>query len=399
MTAMTLLRAMSAIDPKDIEAAYRATGVRMTFAASSPVLTTEEAEPAEFSMPYPKPVSAGKRYAVGGWAAAAACIALVAAAGLYFRSNDDNLTTPSGSEWVVELTGTSPAETVPTQGTDGFLAGSAETVTVPAVTVPAVFTAPAEAQTTGAGTESPEMSSAPAETDNGIPVTTADEGITAGAETTTAATTSDAYMITTTTTSDPWDFLTSNGVSGRAMLALSNGRPKTQEDIAFKSKIVDDPDEIRAFLDRQDPAVTFGQDDLTDAQRSQIMENPIMIYVSWPMDDDSWTSCGVSNSMRDSRGVLDLTFSMYSSGKPAHQEPWIYEAALICKKDTIPAISDISFDLKYYQGTDDPDDEQYTVYLASIYRYIFIYASSWGDGLWGDNGSFGFTTSSPDDAP
>ena len=47
MTAMTLLRAMSAIDPKDIEAAYRAKGVRMTSAAFSPVLTTEEAETPE----------------------------------------------------------------------------------------------------------------------------------------------------------------------------------------------------------------------------------------------------------------------------------------------------------------------------------------------------------------
>ena len=397
MTAMTLLRAMSAIDPKDIEAAYRAKGVRMTSAAFSPVLTTEEAETADIPMPYPKPVSAGKRYAVGGWAAAAACIALVAAAGLYFRSNDDNLTTPSGSEWVVELTGTSPAETVPTQGTDGFLAGSAETVTVPAVTVPAVFTAPAEAQTTGAGTESPEMSSAPAETDNGIPITTADEGITAGAETTTAATTSDAYMITTTTTSDPWDFLTSNGVSGRAMLALSNGRPKTQEDIAFKSKIVDDPDEIRAFLDRQDPAVTFGQDDLTDAQRSQIMENPIMVYVSWPMDDDSWISWGVHSAVLDRSGVLHLTFSMYSGWEAEHHETWIYEAALICKKDTLPAISNITLEIDSYEDTADTGGEQYMEYEASISEYIYISTNQTPQG--GNDGSFGFMTSSPDDAP
>ena len=397
MTAMTLLRAMSAIDPKDIEAAYRAKGVRMTSAAFSPVLTTEEAETADIPMPYPKPVSAGKRYAVGGWAAAAACIALVAAAGLYFRSNDDNLTTPSGSEWVVELTGTSPAETVPTQGTDGFLAGSAETVTVPAVTVPAVFTAPAEAQTTGAGTESPEMSSAPAETDNGIPITTADEGITAGAETTTAATTSDAYMITTTTTSDPWDFLTSNGVSGRAMLALSNGRPKTQEDIAFKSKIVDDPDEIRTFLDRQDPAVTFGQDDLTDAQRSQIMENPIMIYVSWPMDDDSWISWGVHSAVLDRSGVLHLTFSMYSGWEAEHHETWIYEAALICKKDTLPAISNITLEIDSYEDTADTGGEQYMEYEASISEYIYISTNQTPQG--GNDGSFGFMTSSPDDVP
>lgn len=397
MTAMTLLRAMSAIDPKDIEAAYRAKGVRMTSAASSPILTSEEAEPAEFSMPYPKPVSAGKRYAVGGWAAAAACIALVAAAGLYFRSNDDNLTTPSGSEWVVELTGTSPAETVPTQGMDGLLAGSAETVTVPAVTVPAVFTAPAEAQTTGAGTESPEMSSAPAETDNGIPVTTADEGITAGAETTTAATTSDAYMITTTTAESFESYWLRQAVDKRALLATSDGRPKTQQDIAIKTKIVDDPDEICAFLEREDPYVTFGFNGVTETQRSMIMENPIMIYVSWPMDDDRWISWGVHSAVLDRSGVLHLTFSMYSGWEAEHHETWIYEAALICKKDTLPAISNITLEIDSYEDTADTGGEQYMEYEASISEYIYISTNQTPQG--GNDGSFGFMTSSPDDAP
>lgn len=299
MTAMTLLRAMSAIDPKDIEAAYRATGVSMMSAASSPILTSEEAEPAEFSMPYPKPVSALKRYVIGGWAAAAACIALVAAAGLYFRSNDDNLTTPSGSEWVVEITGTSPAETVPTQGTDGLLAGSAETGT--AVTVTASVTAAAETQTVETVTKSPEMSSAPAETDDGIPKTTAAE------ETATAPVTTATSAAETIKTTRSWEFRT---IEGRAMLATADGRPKTPDDIAVKTKIVDNPAEIQAFLERQEPAVTLGSARFTENERSLIMENPLMLYVSWPQDDDRWISYGVHNAEILENGELHLTISM-----------------------------------------------------------------------------------------
>ena len=360
MTAMTLLRAMSAIDPEDIEAACRATGVSMTFAASSPVLTSEEAETAGFPVPYPKPVSAGKRYAIGGWAAAAACIALVAAAGLYFRNNDDYLTTPSGSEWLTEITGTAPAETVPTQGTEVISAGSAETGTAPAVT--AAVTAPAEAQTTETGTESPDMSSAPAETDNGIPITTVTEQ-------TTVSTVTSAI----TTASEPYEAKILYSVP--ALFATSDGSgtlPEYSSDISYSPgeitdfEVIYDADAIRAFLERKDPPAVLGTGRMSDADRDAILADPVLVCIRWQESDDRYTSYGFREAELSGGGQLHVVISMYSNAAAEHQEPWIYEVALLCRKSDVPAIKKAGFQLEFYSDDDTTGIENYMRYLESL---------------------------------
>lgn len=360
MTAMTLLRAMSAIDPEDIEAACRATGVSMTFAASSPVLTSEEAETAGFPVPYPKPVSAGKRYAIGGWAAAAACIALVAAAGLYFRNNDDYLTTPSGSEWLTEITGTAPAETVPTQGTEVISAGSAETGTAPAVT--AAVTAPAEAQTTETGTQSPESSSAPAETDDGIPITTVTESTTASAVTsaiTTAAESAEAAVLYTV----PALIATSDG---KGILSdYRSGIPNYPGE-GIDYEIIYDADVIRTYLERQDPPVVLGSGRLSDADRDAILADPVLVCLRWQESDDRYTSYGFREAELSGSGQLHVDISMYSNAAAEHQEPWIYEVALLCKKSDVPAIKTAGFQLDFYSDDDTTGIENYMRYLESL---------------------------------
>ncbi|MBR3449094.1 MAG: hypothetical protein IKH27_14960 [Oscillospiraceae bacterium] len=362
MKAMTLLRAMSAIDPSDIEAAYRAAGLHGTFPAPSPALTSEGTEPAGFPMPYPKPISAGKRYAIGGWAAAAACIALVAAAGLYFRSNDDYLTTHSGSEWITEITGTSPAETVPAQGTDDASAGSAETGTAPAVTVTSIITAPPEAQTNGTGTESPDMSSVPAATDHGIPLTTVTEKTTASTVTsaiTTAAAPSEAAV--------PY--------SVPALLATADGSgtlPGYSPDTSYfpgevnDFEVIDDADAIRAFLERHDPPAVLGTGRMSDADRDAILADPVLVHVRWQTEDDRWTTYGIQSAELDASGCLSFSVVMYSNSAPEHAEPWVYEIALLCRKSAVPEIRAASVELHCFADNDETGIENYMKYLESL---------------------------------
>lgn len=76
-----------------------------------------------------------------------------------------------------------------------------------------------------------------------------------------------------------------------------------------------------------------------------------------------------------------------------HQEPWIYETALICRKDTVPDISRITLDIDYYEEADGSDIEQNTAFMGSLSDDIYLFGNQipqWGDGL-----SFGSLTTAP----
>ena len=177
MNAMTLLRAMSAIDPKDIAAAGSAAASAPAKADIRLTQTTGSAEAPVFSAQESEPVSAGRRYAIGGWAAAAACVALLAAAGLYFRHGDDQMLMPSETVQVTEIAAATTAETVYTQ--------TAESSTVPAQTGTDIISSAAVSAVTDIRNSEPkdEINTAAQETEGAPSQTTAAETTAAPAET------------------------------------------------------------------------------------------------------------------------------------------------------------------------------------------------------------------------
>lgn len=354
MNAMTLLRAMSMIDPEDMEAAYAA-GEGMGSAVLPPESRTAEAEPAGIPVPYPKPVSAGKRYAIGGWAAAAACLALVAAAGLYFRSNDDYMTMHSGSEQVTEIIGTSPAETVLTQTTERST-GPEQTGTT--VIETAAVTAVTEMQDSLLPGET-----APAlpETDTGIQQTAAAADIAAA---TTTAAPSEAVI--------PAEIPALIAVSdGSGSLTRPDGSAFAPEESVFV--IISDAEKIRDFLGRQDPAVALGTGRKPETDSSAILADPVLLDIRWQMQDDRWTSYGIRSAELTADGVLHLTVVMYSSEEAEHPEPWIYETALLCRSGDVPAVTGTELTLVYYTDTEETGIRNYLRFTDSISDDIYIH--------------------------
>lgn len=355
MNAMTLLRAMSAIDPKDIEAAYQAAAGKPESLFRSPAMTSVSCDTAESPVLYPKPVSAGKRFAIGGWAAVAACIALVAAAGLYLRGSEDDLTTYSGSEPVEEITGTSPAEPVLTQGTESTVTVFVQTGTL---TVSAAVPAVTETQTVPL----PEGTvTAPPEPENSTAQTAAAE------ETAAASTTTEP-----TGTVVPADVPALLAVSdGSGVLTHPDGSAFAAEEFTYEA--MQDAAAIRAFLERKDTPVTLGTGRTDDS--GEIPAEPVLLHVCWQMPDDRWTSYGIQNAELTADGILHLTVGMYSSGAAAHPEPWIYETGLLCRADSVPAVTGAELTLQYYTDTEETGIQNYFLYLDALCDDITVHVN------------------------
>ena len=347
MNAMTLLRAMSAIDPQDIAAAYAAAdGSRHADIVLT--RTSENSQTAVMPAPLQKTASAGKRYVIGGWAAAAACIALIAAAGLYFRQRDDMLTVQSGSGAVAEVTGTTvtqSAETAPAESTQttpdsgvtagGFIESEPQQTTLPGEDEPvqqnpeSTAPQPADPDTAeNSGTES----SLPQEQPTEIPALVA-------------------------------------MADGSGTLTHPDGSPYAQGESAYEA--MENAAEIRAYLDRQDPLVTLGTGKKSDSVCDAIFADPVLLHISWQMPDDRWTSYGIQKAELTSDGILHLTIGMYAE-EAAHAEPWIYETALLCEAGSVPAVTGAEISLQYYQDKDETGIQNYILYHNSLREDVYI---------------------------
>ena len=348
MNAMTLLRAMSAIDPQDIAAAYAAANdSRHADIVLNP--TSGNSQTAVLPAPHPKSEAAGKRYAIGGWAAAAACVALIAAAGLYFRNGDDLLSVQSGSGAVAEITGTTVSQLAETEPAE-----SAERAADSDVTAGG-FSEPEPQQTTLTGgndplPQEPESTSAqPAETD--------------GAEGTGTETAEPPAQL-------PEIPALIAMADGSGSLTHPDGSPYAQGASAYEA--MDSAAEIRAYLDRQDPLVTLGSGKKSDDVRNAILADPVLLHISWQMPDDRWTTYGIRSAELTADGILHLTVSMYTDGDAAHAEPWIYETALLCEKSAVPDVTGAELTLQYYQDTAETGIQNYILYHNSLTEDVYI---------------------------
>ena len=348
MNAMTLLRAMSTIDPHDIEAALTA-GDRYGNTQIRLKQTTADAEAAVYPLPHPKNAHAGRRYAVGGWVAAAACIALIAAAGLFFRSRDDQMLVQSGSEAVTEIAGESSA--VPAQIADDSTSGSAQT-------------GPDSDTLAGGAVDTDTQQSALPNENEPVPQEP-DAGTTQAPQNTETAPpafeTSAAQTEPVQQKNIPVLIAMSDG---KGSMTHPDGSPFAEAEVSWK--ILRDTAEIRAYLNRTDPEVTLGTGKKPDDIRDAILTAPEMLAVSWQMPDDRWMSYGIQKAELDADGVLHLTVGMYSDDSAVQPEPWIYETALLYEAGMLPAVTDVKIDAVYYIDTDETGIQNYLLFDSTL---------------------------------
>ena len=369
MNAMTLLRAMSSIDPSDIDAAYRAASGTDTKPHIQLHRTGGHADAAG-PMLYPQSDAVGRRYAVGGWAAAAACIVLIIAAGLFFRSRDDFSVTQSDPGTVTEIVSMTTAEPEQTLPTGGVMTRPAETG--------AVTSSADAAETTAQQTTSPdENDSVPA--DNGTETTAAAEDAPpVSAETTASAETAlpsepvqqpkvPAFYAAMDGSGSQFPYESfdaplpkyeqPDGSFGWAWSQMEDESPismyrepewmeSNSEIVSSLFRTVTDQKTVQAYLDRREaprgqPANELGN----------LLASPEMVRVRWEMPDHSFDAYCVRSAEVTADGVLHLKLFLYSFGAVKETEPWTYELALLYQAGTLPAVKDVELELEYHVET------------------------------------------------
>ena len=365
MNAMKLLRAMSRIDPCDIEAAYRAAGGDM--AVPRIRLYRTDGAAGSISGTQQPPLSdpaAGRRYAVGGWAAVAACIVLILAAGIFFRSRADFPVTPSDAGTVTQnaaLTTASPVQTQmpagsmtePVQAGDDLITGGF----TPAETTPGV-------QTSAAAETLPE--------ETGTDTTTAPEDTDAVSEVTTAAAESASPSESVQQPEVPALAATSDG-SGSL---FSEQIPAAAQAVPV---VITDPAEIRAFLNRTEPPVTLGTGHKSEAVRDAILADPEMLLIRWMMPDHRFSAAGIQRAEVTADGVLHITAAMYADGEPTDDAPYVFEIGLLYQAGALPAVRKTELKLEYYIETEETGLLRYSEFAESLAEDVCIYVTGFGE--------------------
>ena len=361
MNAMILLRAMSSIDPCDIDAAYRAVSGEEAQPRIQLHRTgghTDAAEP----MLYPQSEAAGRRYAVGGWAAAAACIVLIIAAGLFFRSRDDFSVTQSDPGTVTEIVALTTAEPEQTLPTGGFM-------TLP-VQTGAVTSAAVSAETTTQQTALPDEN-------DSVPVESGTETTAVSEETATSAAAETAlpsevvqqtkvpafYAVTDGSGSQfPYESFDAplpkyeqpDGSFGWSWSQMTDDSPitmykepewltETSEQVGCVFETVHEEDAVRAYLEgRDDPR---GQ---PAGELDNVLAAPEMVRVRWKLPDHSFDAYCIKDAEVTADGVLHLKMFMYTFGAVKEREPWVYELSLLYPAGKLPAVTDVELELEYH---------------------------------------------------
>lgn len=351
MTAMTLLRAMSDISPQDMEAALRA-GSGESAAAPEPepdsgaerpgigMVTGGAVRPAE------PPRS---RLHIGGWAAAAACVLLMAGAILHFQQDDSGfVTAPSVPEQICEITGTEPAKTT---------ARTAETTAAGTTYAPQQNTAPKQPGAVSGDGTAPQPAPEQNTQTEAAPATEPDTTEALPQATTTAVTYAENVPVLVAMADDA------------GTLTHPDGRDFAHGECTWE--IFTDASAIDGYLHGEHPVVTLGSGQKPDEITAQILQNPEMLRIRWQTTDAKWESYGIQYVKLDRDGVLHLHIAMYSDGTPQPQSEWIYETALLCEAGTLPPVTDVALHLIYYM--DEPDSDfgvpgiaEWLAYIASL---------------------------------
>lgn len=327
MKSMTLLKAMSELEPQDIDAAMQAGAGGK--AVGQNLEGEESTGHGRVIMRTMQPqTSAGRHLRIGGWAAVAACMTLaVGAAVIFHRDQGDLVLMHSASEQIAEetvpaVTGTTAAETG-TQTTakpDDNQPGGAVTVYTTVVTE--------TADQTGISTDAGQTEAV------GEQTTAAQQ--TAPAETTTApAVTYPAEAPVLIAMADDAGTLPQDYADGRAEWSLIEGA-----------------DAVNAYLNGASPVVTLGEGQKPAAVSAAIMQNPAMYRIRWAKESHKWNSYGIRAAELDADGVLHLDIAMYADGGTYEEAEWIYETALLFEAGTMPQITDVRVDLTYFEDTD-----------------------------------------------
>ena len=342
MKPMTLLKAMSELDPADIAGAMEAgkggtagqkTGNAESAGHGNVIIRTAKTAP-----------SAGRFMRIGGWAAAAACMMLAVGAVMFFRQDEgDFVLTHSTPEQIEVLTGTEAAGTTVTAGTqttavyDGTQLTQAEASGTETLTQAEAVTVPDEESV-------PVLTEASAETQT-----------TAAA--TTAAVTYPAEIPVLVAMADD---------AGR--LSHEDGSYFADSEATLKQ--IQGAAAVQAYLDSPAPVVTLGEGQKDAATIAAIRRDPVMYHICWQKLDAKWDSYGIESAELDSEGVLHLRIAMYSDGTPKPQPEWIYETALLGEAGTMPQITDIRIEFDYYEDTDGIG--QWLSYEAALAEDVII---------------------------
>ncbi|HBI85322.1 MAG TPA: hypothetical protein DDX71_03395 [Ruminococcus sp.] len=343
MKAMTLLKAMSEIDLRDIEAAAEAGagGVRTYTedAAEDPPSAgakTSLPMPAlngNFRKAAPETESAGGRgilrWRIAGFAAAAACFALTAGAVLHFRGQDDGfVASPSQPVLITEIT--------------------AADTTAPAVqTVSAVTTSVTQQNQTGSTAQ--------------MTVTTLTTGAVSGDETAESGTDSAPEDVSTEETvrqTEETSLTTTTAVSQlrhvRVPALLLTGDCGGELGSESELTIIREADAIQAYLSGKQPEIMLGTGHKSAEEVSAIENSPVLLRIRWQAESPRWESYGLGGVSIDHDGVLHVLAECYCpTAEIQEKQPWIYETSLLIEADKLPEIRGMHLDLDEHIEEDD----------------------------------------------
>ena len=359
MNAMTLLQAMQALDPQDLEHALLAgTEIGQTaytepqqHTETLPVLQ-ENAVPAEH-----------KWLRTSGIAAAAACIAVTAGVLLCFRGRDDTMMiAPSVSGQLAEITETVSEQTVPATFAASESAAAAQTTQRSEAAVMTKTTAnTAETRET----QPPQSTAVSQQTAPEQP-----------AESVTAATTALPVMtFTVTQTAPPVQTETTASPAYASeipvLAAMGDGAGSLGGSLpATDMQIITDPAAINAYLSGNAPVVTVGSGEKAAGTVDAIRQNPALLRIRWQPESSVWDSYGIQSAVLDGSGVLHLTVCMYSSGEPQPEPEWIYEASLLYEAGTMPPVQTLDLTLNYYEDT--TGITQWLAYTSALDADVYV---------------------------
>ncbi len=346
MKSMTLLKAMSELEPQDIDAAMkagaggRAAGQDFDGEESAGhgrvIIQTAQAKPL-----------AGRNLRIGGWVAVAACLTMaVGAVMLFNRDAGDLVLTQSAAEQIAVETGTETGITTAAAETQTTAKQNADQAN-PAVTV---VTTVVEAQA-----DQTDVSADPAQSEaEGDQTTAAQETETAETTTTAAAVTYPAEAPVLIAMADD---------AGTMAAEYANGQPEWT--------LTEGADAVNAYMNSPSPVVTLGEGQKSAAVSAAIMQNPVMCRIRWQKESHKWNSYGIRSAELDADGVLHLNIAMYADGGSYEEAEWIYETALLFEAGTVPQITDVRLDLTYFEDTD--GIEQWFAYQAALAEDVNVH--------------------------
>lgn len=357
MNAMTLLRAMSALDPQDLEHALCAGKAQ---AADSAVRLTEPKPGMHTVLPAEAAPPENRWLRISGIAAVAACFVTAVSVLLYVHNRDDVLmVAPSVSGQFAEITETAAEQTVPVTYVSSESAAARQTTQRSEA---AAMTATTANTAETRETQPPQDTAVSQQTVQDPPA----ESVTAG----TTALPVMTFTVTQTAppvqTEAPATPAYASEIPVLAAMGDGAGVLGSSPDL----QIITDAAAIRAYLSGTAPVVTVGNGGKSAGTVDAIMQHPELIRIRWQPESSVWDSYGIESAVLDGNGVLHLTVGMYNSGNPQPEPEWIYEASLLCEAGTMPPVQGLDLNVHYYEDT--AGITQWLAYTASLDEDVYV---------------------------